>query len=90
MITIRETLVVNAEGHAVVKLPPSIKPGPHRAVLHIEDEHAPSKSKAPKAGCLKGFRMAPDFDAPLEDLKECGSPRLPDCGAVFHTATAGA
>jgi len=20
----------------------------------------------------------------------CGSPRLPDCGAVFHTATAGA
>ena len=70
MITIRETLVVNAEGHAVLKLPPSIKPGPNRAVLHIEDEHAPAKSKAPKAGCLKGFRMAPDFDAPLEDFRD--------------------
>jgi hypothetical protein len=23
-------------------------------------------------------------------LLKCGSPRLPDCGAVFHTATAGA
>ena len=22
--------------------------------------------------------------------EDCGSPRLPDCGAVFHTATAGA
>jgi arylsulfatase A-like enzyme len=23
-------------------------------------------------------------------IADCGSPRLPDCGAVFHTATAGA
>ncbi|MCX6867293.1 MAG: DUF2281 domain-containing protein [Verrucomicrobia bacterium] len=26
--------------------------------------------KAPKPGCLQGFRMAADFDAPLEDFKE--------------------
>jgi hypothetical protein len=25
---------------------------------------------APKAGCLKGFWMAPDFDEPLEDFQE--------------------
>lgn len=29
------------------------------------------KSKMPKFGCAKGrFKMASDFDAPLEDLKE--------------------
>ena len=72
MITIEETLVVDAEGHATVTLPPSVKPGVHRAVLHIEDEAdaAHAKPAAPKAGCLKGFRMAPDFEAPLEDFRE--------------------
>ena len=72
MITIQETLVVDAQGHAVITLPPSVKPGTHRAVLHIEDETepAPAKPAAPKAGCLKGFWMAPDFDAPLEDFRE--------------------
>ena len=64
--------MVDAQGHAVITLPPSVKPGAHRAVLHIEDEAeaAPAKPVAPKAGCLKGFRMAPDFDAPLEDFQE--------------------
>ena len=72
MITIQETLLVDAEGHAVITLPPSVKPGPHRAVLQIEDEveAAPAKPVTPKAGCLKGFWMAPDFDAPLEDVRE--------------------
>jgi hypothetical protein len=73
MITIQDTLVVDANGHAVVTLPPSVKPGAHRAVLHIEDEVAPSPEKkrvVPKAGSLKGFWMAPDFDAPLEDFRE--------------------
>jgi len=66
MITIRETLVVEAEGHAVITLPPSVKPGAHRAVLHIEDEvaSAPEKRRVvPKAGSLKGIWMSPDFDA---------------------------
>ena len=73
MITIEETLIVDAEGHATLTLPPSVKPGRHRAVVQIEDEvaDAPPKTKVtPKAGCLKGFRMAPDFDAPLEDFRE--------------------
>jgi len=31
-----------------------------------------SKPKKPQFGCAKGrFYMSPDFDAPLEDLKEC-------------------
>ncbi len=73
MITIEETLVVDAEGHAMLTLPPSVKPGRHRAVVQIEDDvvAVPPKARvAPKAGCLKGFRMAPDFDAPLEDFRE--------------------
>ena len=70
MITIRETLVVDAEGHATVTLPPCVKPGTHRAVLHIDEENAPTKPLVPKAGCLKGFRMAADFDAPLEDFRD--------------------
>jgi hypothetical protein len=72
MITIQETLVVDAEGHAVITLPPSVKAGPHRAVVQIEEvaEAASAKPVAPKAGCLKGFWMSPDFDAPLEDFRE--------------------
>jgi hypothetical protein len=72
MITIQETLLVDADGRAVLTLPPSVKPGRHRAVVQIEDavEAAPAKPAAPKAGCLKGFWMAPDFDAPLEDFRE--------------------
>jgi hypothetical protein len=73
MITIQETLVVDAHGQAVLTLPPSVKPGAHRAVLHIEDEvaSAPEKKRVvPKAGSLKGFWMSPDFDAPLEEFRE--------------------
>ena len=73
MITIQETLLVDAEGHAVITLPPSVKPGPHRAVVQIEDEvaSAPEKKRVvPKAGSLKGIWMSPDFDAPLEDFRE--------------------
>lgn len=73
MITIEETLVVDSEGHAVITVPPSVKPGLHRAVVQIEDEVAPAPVKkrvVPKAGSLKGIWMSPDFDAPLEDLRE--------------------
>ena len=73
MITIEETLVVDAEGHAMLTLPPSVKPGLHRVVVQIEDEVTTVQEKkrvARKAGSLKGFWMAPDFDAPLEDFRE--------------------
>ncbi len=73
MITIQETLVVDAQGQAIITLPPSVKPGAHRAVLQIEDEVASSPEKkrvVPKAGSLKGIWMSPDFDAPLEDFRE--------------------
>ncbi len=68
MITIEETIVVDEQGRATLTLPPSVTPGPHRAVLQVDE--APAARPAPKAGCLKGFWMAPDFDAPLEDFRE--------------------
>ena len=69
MITIEETIVVDADGRATLTLPPSVKPGPHRAVLQVDEAPAAVRA-APKAGCLKGFWMVPDFDAPLEDFRE--------------------
>jgi hypothetical protein len=69
MITIEETIIVDADGRATLTLPPSVKPGPHRAVLQVDEAPAVTRP-APKAGCLKGVWMAPDFDAPLEDFRE--------------------
>ena len=72
MITLEETLYVNAQGQATVTLPPTIAPGAHRAVLQVEEAPLTGgvSRVAPKAGCLKGIWMAPDFDAPLEDFRE--------------------
>lgn len=38
----------------------------------VAELSAPSKTKRARFGCAKGkgFYMAPDFDAPLEDFKE--------------------
>lgn len=40
MITIEETIVVDADGRATLTLPPSVKPGPHRAVLQVDEASA--------------------------------------------------
>jgi hypothetical protein len=75
MITLEETVFVNAQGEATVKMPPTVKPGAHRVVLHVDENtlatpNAEAGIRAPKAGCLKGIWMAPDFEAPLEDFRE--------------------
>ena len=37
----------------------------------LKKQQKENKPKKPKFGCAKGrFKMSPDFDAPLEDLKE--------------------
>ena len=69
MITIEETIFVDADGRVTLTLPPSVKPGPHRAVLQVDETPVVARP-APKAGCLKGFWMAPDFSAPLEDFRD--------------------
>ena len=73
MITIEETLVVDAEGHAVLTLPPSVKPGLHRAVVQIEETatDVPPGDHSALIGLWRGkMEFAPDFDAPLEDFRD--------------------
>ena len=72
MITIEETLVVDAEGHAVLTLPPSVKPGRHRAVVQIEDEVAdvPPGDHSALIGLWRGkVGFAPGWDGPIEDFR---------------------
>ena len=72
MITIEETLLVDAEGHAVLTLPPSVKPGAHRAVVHIEDAEPPLP--ADHGGLIGMWRgkisFQPGWDEPVEDFRE--------------------
>ena len=72
MITIQETLLVDAEGHATVTLPPSVKPGIHTAVLHIEDETHPEAAAANHAALIGMWRGQVGFqqgwDAAIEDF----------------------
>ena len=72
MITIQETLVVDAQGQAIITLPPSVKPGAHRAVLHIEDADVPVP--ADHGGLIGMWRgkigFQPGWDEPVEDFRE--------------------
>ena len=70
MITIEETLLVQPDGSATVIVPPSVAPGHHRFILHVDEAPLNPPSPIPKAGCLKGIWMSQDFDAPLEDFRE--------------------
>ncbi len=72
MITIEETLLVDAEGHATLTLPPSVKPGAHRAVLQIEEEATQTATgdHAALIGLWRGkIGFAPGWDEPLEDFR---------------------
>ena len=71
MITIEETLVVDAEGHAVITLPPSVKPGPHRAVVQIDEgAEVPRGDHSALIGLWRGkIDFAPGWDEPIEDFR---------------------
>ncbi|MEO5916177.1 MAG: DUF2281 domain-containing protein [Luteolibacter sp.] len=49
-------------------LPDWLKPG--RAHVWLLLDCTKETGGTPRAGSLKGFRMAADFDEPLEDFKE--------------------
>ncbi|MFY7912552.1 MAG: DUF2281 domain-containing protein [Emticicia sp.] len=51
-------------------LPQNLKVEVMDYIEFLEKKHKTSKPH-PKAGCMKGtFKMADDFDAPLEDFKD--------------------
>ena len=73
MITIEETIVVDEAGHATFTLPPSIKPGLHRAVLQIDDavEKPAPGDHSKLIGLWKGkIGFHPGWDEPVDDFRE--------------------
>ena len=64
--------MVDAQGHAVITLPPSVKPGLHRAVVQIED--ADVTVAADHSGLIGMWRgkigFQPGWDEPVEDFRE--------------------
>lgn len=72
MITIEETIVVGTDGRATLTLPPSVKPGPHRAVVQVDE--APAAAVAADHGALIGFwhgniGFEEGWKEPLEDFR---------------------
>jgi hypothetical protein len=58
----------DSDGTLHLPIPKGLPPGKFKVVAEIEP--LARQGGLRKAGCLKGFWMAPDFDAPLEEFKE--------------------
>jgi hypothetical protein len=77
MSTISAILEPDADGTLHLPLPAELRGGKVKVEAKLEPADPQPKSDTestahplPQPGCLKGFWMAPDFDAPLEDFKE--------------------
>ena len=68
MSTVTAILEPEADGTLHLPLPKGLPPGKVEVVAQVRP--LARHEGVRKAGCLKGFWMAPDFDAPLEDFKE--------------------
>jgi hypothetical protein len=70
LMSITQTVEIPASRRRTIDVPPEVPAG--RAVLTFTPEAAvPERKKEREFGCAKGkYRMADDFDAPLEDLKD--------------------
>ena len=71
MITIEETIVVDALGRATLTLPPSVKPGPHRAVLQVDEAPAvPAADHGALIGFWRGnIGFEEGWKEPVEDFR---------------------
>ncbi|MBX3740412.1 MAG: DUF2281 domain-containing protein [Akkermansiaceae bacterium] len=70
MSTITAILEPDADGTLHLPVPDELKSKRVKVVATLEEADATEPKAKFKAGCLKGFWIAPDFDAPLEDFKE--------------------
>ena len=65
---VTQTVEIPANHRLIIDVPYEVPTG--RAILTFTPELTEQK-KTPVFGCAKGqFRMADDFDAPLEDFKD--------------------
>jgi hypothetical protein len=68
-MSVTQTVEVPANHRLIVDVPHEIPAGP--VILTFTPKAAPKSGKRGGFGCAKGkYRMAEDFDAPLEDLKD--------------------
>lgn len=70
MNTITAILEPDADGTLHLPLPAELRHGKVKVVASLEPVNRPGVPPVPRAGSLKGFWMAPDFDEPLEDFRE--------------------
>ena len=67
-MTITQTVKIPADRRLIIDVPPEIPAG--RTILGFTPIEAKQK-KTPVFSCAKGqFKMASDFDEPLEDFKD--------------------
>ena len=68
-MSVTQTVEVPASHRLTIDVPREIPVGP--VVLTFTPKAAPKSGKRGGFGCAKGqFKMADDFDAPLEDFKD--------------------
>jgi hypothetical protein len=68
-MNVTQTVEVPANHRLIVDVPREIPAGP--VVLTFTPKVAPKSGERGGFGCAKGkYRMAEDFDAPLEDFKD--------------------
>ena len=71
MSTITAILEAEADGTLHLPVPEELRHGKVEVVATLRPAPEPTVPNQPfRVGCLKGFRMAPDFDAPLEKFRE--------------------
>ena len=71
MSTITAILEAEADGTLHLPVPEALRHGKIEVVATLRSVPAPTAPTQPfRVGCLKGFWMAPDFDAPLEEFRE--------------------
>jgi hypothetical protein len=67
-MTVTQTVDIPADRRITLEVPREVPEG--RTILTFTPAETP-REKTPVFGCAKGqFRMADDFDAPLEDFKD--------------------
>ena len=70
-MTITQTVEIPASRRIFLDLPLELPVGKAKLELTVIPESVDTKEKKPVFGCAKGqFRMAEDFNAPLEDFQE--------------------
>ena len=71
-MTITQTVEIPADRRITLEVPREVPEGPAQVIIQFPVQAEGSEpKKVPVFGCSRGkYRMAEDFDAPLEDFKD--------------------